>query len=124
MAATMALADKLITPNVATLTTGGTVVTVCTAGALGAIVPRVRIKATVDAADSIVALYVNDGTTDHLYSERDIGNPATGSTTVAAYEEEIQMDIFLPPNHVLRASVSVTPISGSIKVFAVGAANI
>jgi hypothetical protein len=124
MAATAALANTLISPNIATLTTGGTVVTVCTAGALGAIVPRIRIKGTVDPSDSIIAFYQGDGTTDHVFSEWDISNPATGSSTVATYEEERQVDWFLPPNHTLKASVSVAPASGSIKVFAVGAANI
>jgi hypothetical protein len=80
------------------------------------------IKSTGDPADSIVTLFVNDGTTNWLFDEIDLGNPAAGSATVTAYRTNALYDNLILPNASwkLRAAVTAAPTSGVLNVFALG----
>lgn len=100
----------------------GTIATVITAVAAGTRIERIVTKATADPADSIITIFLHDGTNYFLFDEIDIGNPAAGSATVAAdRQERTYRDLVLPNLWSIRAAITVTLTAGSIKVFAFGA---
>jgi len=100
----------------------GTIVDVMTGATNGTKIQEIVIKSTGDPADSIVTLFLNDGTTNWLYDEIDLGNPAAGSTTVTAYRTVAQYaNLILPSTSwKLRAAITVAPTAGVINVIAVG----
>jgi hypothetical protein len=100
----------------------GTIVDVMTGATNGTKIQEVVIKSTGDPADSIVTLFLNDGTTNWLYDEIDLGNPAAGSATVTAYRTVVQYaNLVLPSSSwKLRAAVTAGPTSGVLNVIATG----
>lgn len=97
----------------------GTVPTIFTAGANGSKIDEVRIQATVDPADSMLNLFLHDGTNFWYFDSIDLGNPATGSTTVEPYSTSITYEnLVLPTGWSLRASVTVALTTGVLNVFA------
>ena len=99
----------------------GTIPTVVTAGANGALISRVVVKAETDPADCVVILWIHNGSIAYLFDEFDIGDPAAGSTTVVAYRvERAYTDLVLPTGYSLRATITVAPTTGDINVFAFG----
>jgi hypothetical protein len=100
----------------------GTIVDVITGASTGTKIQEIVIKSTNDPADSIVTLFLNDGTTNWLFDEIDLGNPAAGSTTVTAYRTVAQYSNLILPNASwkVRAAITVAPTAGVINVFAVG----
>lgn len=100
----------------------GTIVDIITGVAAGTKINEVIIKSTGDPADCIVTLFLNDGTTNWLYDEIDLGNPAAGSTTVTAFRTNVLYDNLILPNSSwkLRAAVTVAPTSGVLNVIALG----
>lgn len=111
--------------TVSTANTGrdgtGTVATVLTAGASGTRVEEVILKATGDPADSIVTLFLHDGTTFFLFDEFDLGNPAAASATVTGYRLSRTYDnLVLPTSWSLRAAITVALTAGVINVIALG----
>lgn len=107
-----------------TARTSGTtsnVVDVITAGTNGTRILEVVLKATDDPADSTVVLWLNNGTTNHVFDEIDIGNPAAGSATVASYRTNVTYsNLVIPSGWKLQASVTATTTAGSINVWALG----
>jgi len=104
-------------------TTGTTaeMVTVLTAGSTGTRVLEVVVKADDDPADSVVCLWLHDGTNATIFDEIDVGNPSAASTTSPSYRSTVTYsNLVLPNGWSLRATCTVTPTSGSIKVFALG----
>lgn len=67
-------------------------------------------------ADSLINIFVSDGTTERLVRTIDIGDPAVGSVTVSAYQIEVNFGPeFVFPSTVLpRFSCSVTPTAGNL----------
>lgn len=100
----------------------GTIVDVMTGATNGTKIQEVVIKSTGDPADSIVTLFLNDGTTNWLYDEIDLGNPAAGSATVTAYRTVAQYANLILPNASwkLRAAITAAPTTGVINVIATG----
>lgn len=99
----------------------GTIATIFTAGASGSKIEEIVIKAENDPADSIVILWLHDGSSYHMFDEVDLGNPAAGSTTVVAYRESrLYESLILPSGWSLRASITVALTAGAIKVIAFG----
>lgn len=97
----------------------GTIATVLTAGSSGTKIEEIVMKAEDDPADSIVILWLHDGTNYHMFEEWDIGDPADGTTTVAAYRESRTYEnLIIPSGWSLRASITVALTAGVIKVFA------
>jgi hypothetical protein len=97
-------------------------VTVVTAGSSGSKFEEIVVKAEKDPADCTILLFLYDGSAFHLFDEWDIGDPATGSATVASYREARGYDNLVIPNGwSLRAVVTAAPTSGKIHVFAFGA---
>lgn len=129
----MATAPNFIgTPRVAvgSLTTGQTartsgtttnVVDVISAGTNGTRILELVVKSDNDPADSIVCFWLHDGTTNWIFDEMDIGNPAAGSTTVVAYRNTVTYaNLVIPSGWKLQASITVTPTAGNVLVFALG----
>lgn len=102
--------------------TTSNVVDVLTGVSAGTRILEVRIKSTAQPADSTVVLWLHDGTNAHPLVEIDLGAPSAGSTTVASYETSMTFaNLVLPSSSwKLQASVTVTPTSGTIEVFALG----
>lgn len=67
-------------------------------------------------ADSLLHIFVDDGTTSRLIRTVDIGDPAVGSTTVSGWQLEVNFGPeFVFPSTVLpEFTISVTPTAGNI----------
>jgi hypothetical protein len=99
----------------------GTIATVFTAGANGSRIEEVVLKATGDPADSIVTLFLHDGSTYFLFDEVDLADPAAASTTVTGYRMSRTYDnLVLPTGWSLRAAITVALSSGVINAIALG----
>lgn len=99
----------------------GTIVDILTAGADGARIDEIVVKATGDPADSVVTIFIHNGTSYFLYDEFDIGNPAAASTTVGGYRESRLYDnLILESGEKLAAAITVALTAGVINVFAHG----
>ena len=101
----------------------GTIVDVLTGGSSGTKINEIALQATGDPADSIVTLFLYNGTTYLLFDEVDLGNPAAASTTVAGYRTVKLYDNLVLPSSSwkLAAAITVALTSGAINVFALGA---
>lgn len=101
----------------------GTIVTIITGASTGTRVNEVVVKSTNDPADSIVTLYLHDGTTAWLFDEIDLGNPAAGSTTLPSYRTSVTYTNLVLPSTSwsLRAAITVAPTAGVLNVFALAA---
>ena len=100
----------------------GTLATVMTGVAAGTRILRITVISTGDPADSIVNLFLHDGTTAHFWDAFDLGNPAAASTTVDAFRvSQRYPNLYLPnASWSLRASVTVALTAGVMKVWAFG----
>lgn len=69
-----------------------------------------------DLADSLLHMFVDDGTTVRLHQSFDLGNPAAGTTAAGAYQNTITIGPeFVFPSTVLpEFTVSVTPTAGNV----------
>ena len=101
----------------------GTIVDILTGVAAGTRIERVVVKSTGDPADSIVTLFVHNGTSYFLFDEFDLGNPAAGSATAEAYRVERRYeDLVLASSSMkLAAAITAAPTTGVMNVFAFGA---
>lgn len=101
----------------------GTIVDVLVGVAAGTRIDRVVAKATGDPADSIVTLFIHNGTSWFLFDEIDLGNPAAASTTVEGIRiEKVYRDLILPSaSWKLGAAITVALTAGVINAFAFGA---
>ncbi len=100
---------------------GVSAASVFVAGASGSKIEEITVKADGDPADCTVCLYLYDGSAYWLWDEWDIGNPAAGSTTVAAYREtRTYENLILKSGWTLRVTHTVATTSGSIFVHAFG----
>lgn len=100
----------------------GSTTNVITAGAAGTKINEVVVKSTGQPADSVVTLFITDGSTTWIFDEIDLGAPSAGSTTAASYRASVRYDnLTLPTGWSLRAGVTVIPTSGLINVIALAA---
>lgn len=100
----------------------GTIATIITGVTAGTRVDRVVAVATADPADSIVTLFLHDGSTAWYFDSIDLGNPSAGSTTVDPYRTERAYDGLILPSGSwsLRAAITVALTSGVVNIFAFG----
>lgn len=100
----------------------GTIVDIITGVAAGTKINEVVIKATGNPADSIVTLFIYDGTTSWLFDEIDLGDPAAGSATVTAFRTSVQYSNLILPSasHKLQAAITAAPTAGVVNVIALG----
>lgn len=97
----------------------GTITTVLSAGSGGTKINEVVVKSTGQPADSVVTLFLFDGTSYYLFDEIDLGAPTAGSNTAAAYRTSVRYDnVVLPNGWSLRAAVTVAATSGAVLVIA------
>lgn len=101
----------------------GTIVNCLTGVAAGTRIERIVVKATADPADSIVTIFIYDGSTYWIFDEFDWGNPAPGSTTVESGRmEKAYRDIVLPASTwKIAAAITVALTSGAANVEVFGA---
>lgn len=99
----------------------GTVETIFTAGANGSRVEEIVVKSTNDPADSIVTIFLHDGSAFWLFDEIDLGNPAAGSATVEAYRaSRTYENLVLPNGWTIRAAITAAPTAGVVNVICLG----
>lgn len=99
------------------------IVDILTGVAAGTEVTEVVVKADGDPADCVVLIFVHNGTDYRLYDEIDVGNPAAGSATVAAYgpDSRFYTGLFLPgTGWKVAAAVTAVPTAGNVNVWASG----
>lgn len=101
----------------------GTIVTILTGASTGTRINEVVIKATGDPADSIVTLFLHDGTTAWLFDEIDLGNPAAGAVTTPTYRTSVTYTNLVLPSTSwsLRAAVTASLTTGVLNVYALAA---
>lgn len=99
---------------------GTNYVDVITGASTGTRVNEIVIKSTGQPADSVLGFLISDGVNTYLFDEVDLGAPAAGSNTVAAFRTSVfYTNLVLPStSHKLQAAISVTPTSGTIEVIA------
>ena len=100
----------------------GTIVDILTGVAAGTRVERIVAQATGDPADSVLTLFLHNGTSYFLFDELDLGNPAAASTVLPGFRvEKAYSDLILPSGSwKLAAAVTVSLTSGVMNVFAFG----
>jgi hypothetical protein len=101
----------------------GTLVNVLTGVAAGTRIERIVLTATNDPADSTVTMFLFDGTTNWLFDEVDLNNPAAGSATATTFRwEKRYSDLVLPSaSWIFKAAITVALTAGAINVEAFGA---
>ena len=98
------------------------IVDILTGVAAGTEVTEVIVKADNDPADSIILIFIHNGTDYRLYDEIDIGNPSAPSASTPAYQEiRYYTGLFLPSaSWKLAAAISAAPTAGNVNVWAAG----
>ena len=101
----------------------GTIVDILTGVTAGTKINEIILQATDDPADSIVTVFLYDGSAYRLFDEFDLGNPAAASTTVTGYRiSRTYTNLVLPSSSwKLAAAITVALTGGVINVFAHGA---
>lgn len=101
----------------------GTIADIITGAAAGTRIERVALITTSNPADSIVTLFLYNGTTYYLFDEFDLGDPAAASTTLPGWRTERKYeDLILPSaSWKLSAAITVALTAGVINAFAFGA---
>lgn len=69
-----------------------------------------------DVADSLIHIFVSDGSTERLIRTFDPGNPVAGTTVLPAFQREFAFgpEFVLPSTVLPRVNVSVTPTAGNL----------
>lgn len=99
----------------------GTIATVFTAGSNGSKIEEIVVQATGDPADSIVTIFLHDGSNYWLFDEIDLGNPAAASATVEAFRySQTYANLVLPNGWSIRAAITAALTSGVVNAFALG----
>lgn len=83
----------------------GTIGTVFTAGSSGSRIDLVSIKATGTTTAGMVRLFIHDGATSQLLTEIEV-LAITPSSTVAAFESGVTLEIAIPTGYSLRAATN------------------
>lgn len=87
--------------------------------AAGILLQRIAVQATGNPADSVVTIFLHNGTSYFLFDEFDIGDPAAASTTLPGYRfEKVYNDIPIPFGWKLAAAITVALTTGVVNVFA------
>lgn len=101
----------------------GTIADILTGAAAGTRIEELVLKATGDPADSVVTIFIHDGTGYRLFDEIDLGDPAAASNTVTGYRISKTYDNLVLPSasYKLAAAITVALTAGAINAFALGA---
>jgi hypothetical protein len=73
-----------------------------------------------DLADSLLNIFVTDGTTERLFRTIDLGNFAAGTTVLPGGQLEIVLgpEFIFPSAVSLKFAISVTPTAGQVDIVA------
>jgi hypothetical protein len=94
---------------------------VFTAGSSGSKINEIVLKATGDPADSIVTIFLYDGSSYWLFDEFDLGDPAAASTTVTGFRaSRTYENLVLPSGWSVRAAITVALTGGVVNVVVLG----
>ena len=97
----------------------GTIATILTAGSNGTQIREVVVKATGNPADSVVTLFLHDGTNFFLFDEIDLGDPAAADNTTPGWRYSVQYaNLVIPTGWSLRAAITVALTAGVINAIA------
>ena len=71
-----------------------------------------------DLADSLLNMFVTDGSTERLFQTFDLGNPAAGSVSAGGYQNTITIgpEFVFPSTVSVKFVASVTPTAGNVDV--------
>jgi hypothetical protein len=123
-ASTPKIGSALLTTADTSLTAPSTVGTVFTAGASGSRIDYIDIQGVATTVESIVNLFIYDGTNYFLYTQVPV-QVVTSSTTAPAFQAVISsnsnaniLPINLPTGYSLRATTSITQTG--VRVTALG----
>jgi hypothetical protein len=100
----------------------GTIVDVLTGVSAGTRIERVTLEATVNPADSLVTMFLYNGSTYFVFDDFDIGDPAAATTTVPGFRtERAYSDLILPSaSWKVAFAISVALTSGQINAYVFG----
>ena len=100
----------------------GTIVDILTGVTAGTRVDRVVVQATGNPADSVVTLFLHNGTSYFLFDEFDLGDPLGASNAIPGFRsEKAYQDLILPSSSwKIAAAITVALTSGVVNVFAFG----
>lgn len=98
------------------------IIDILTGVAAGTEITEIKVQADGDPADSMILIFVHNGTDYRLYEVFDIGDPAAASNTVAPYAEtRYYTGLFLPTaSWKIAAAITVVPTAGSVNVWCSG----
>lgn len=101
----------------------GTIVDILAGAASGTRVHELVVKATDNPADSIVTIFIYNGSAWFIFDEFDLADPAAGSTTVTSFRERRVYDNLVLPSASWKvgAAITVALTGGTMSVFAFGA---
>lgn len=101
----------------------GTIVDALTGVAAGTRIERVILQTTGDPADSIVTMFLFNGSTYLLWDEYDLGNPAAASTTVPGFRTAKKYEDLVLPSASWKVAFAITVAltAGAINCFVLGA---
>lgn len=100
----------------------GTIVDILTGASTGTKVNEIAVQCTGDPADSVLTIFLHNGTSYFLYDEIDLGDPAAASTTVTGFRAvRYYPNLLLPTTSwKLGAAITVALTAGVMNVFASG----
>lgn len=101
----------------------GTIVDIMVGVAAGTKINEIAVQTTGDPADSILTLFLHNGTAYFLFDEIDLNNPAAASATVSGYRTSRRYENLVLPSASwkLAAAITVALTAGVMNVFAFGA---
>jgi hypothetical protein len=101
----------------------GTIVDALTGVAAGTRIERVYVEATGDPNDSIVTVFVYNGSTYILFDQFDLGNPQAGTVTIPTFRSErAYPDLILPSaSYKIAFAITAAPASGALNCWVAGA---
>lgn len=101
----------------------GTIVDALTGVAAGTRIERVVLQSTGDPADSIVTMFLHDGTGYRLWDEFDLSNPTAASVSVPGFRTEKAItDLVLPSaSWKVAFAITVALTAGAMNCFVNGA---
>lgn len=101
----------------------GTIVDALTGVAAGTRIERVKIITTGNPADSIVTMFLHDGTAYRFFDEFDLGDPAAASATVPGFQTDRKYEDLVLPSASWKVAFAITVAltAGAINAFVLGA---
>jgi hypothetical protein len=124
---TFASTPRIGVANIAALNTArdgtGTITDILTGVAAGTRIERIVLETSSDPADSVITIFIYNGTSYFLFDEIDIGNPAAASATVSSLRaEKAYRDLVLPSaSYKLAMAITASLTAGSMIGWAFGA---